>query len=266
MGKLKKKLLIGLALIGVSAVIPFLSVQASSVLLPSVKLSSSNGCAELTNSVNVYSQGMQSDFNYLTLSYTGTGSVIIEVDTYTYKDLTEQQRQELMSFTLVSIQDSSLVSMDKTRLYNYVCQTDTSVSKLVRQLSADSRGDFYKAYSIIKPFSGKLGTILALLTIVLFLGLVFSVLMDVFYISIPTVSMLLNDGDTNKKPKMVSKEAFRAYLDSCDANNKKDALFVYFRHKWVQLVIVILCILYLVSGEIWNFVGDILDLFRGFMA
>lgn len=266
MKKLKSRLLLSLVTIGVSVMIPFLSVQATSVLMPSVKLSSASGCAELTNVVNLYSQDMQTGFDYLTLSYTGLGSVIIEVDTYTYKELTEQQKQDLMTFTLSSIQDSSIISMDKTRLYNYVCQTDTSVSMLVRQLSADSRGDFYTAYSYIKPFSGKLGTVLALLAICLFLGLIFSVLIDIFYISVPTISMVLNSGDTNKKPKIVSKEAFKSYLDSCDASNKKDVVLMYIKKKWLQLFIVVLCILYLVSGEIWNLAGDILDLFRGFMG
>lgn len=263
MRRLFGKVILFISLVGVSAMIPFLCVNAVE-LLPSVQLSSTNGVSTLVETVNSYTKEISSDFTYLSSSVTSTGGVIVSVNTFGYDELSNTEKQQVMSFTLSSISNSSLVSIDKTRLYNFVAETDSAVSAVVRQLSADSKTDFYTAYSKIKPFSGFLGTLLALISIGLFAGLVFSILVDLAYLSVPPLNMLISSG-SSEKPKIVTVEAYKAYLEGSDKDSKKDILFLYLGKKWKQLVAVCICILYLVSGKIWGVVADIIDLFSGML-
>lgn len=264
MSKGIKKFSVILSAIWVSVMIPFLSVQATE-LKPSVQISSSNGVSELVEAVNTYTNEIVSGFDYLSYSMTGTGGVIVSVDTFQYNELSNTDKRRVMDFTLTNISNSSLVSVDKTRLYNYVAETDTAVSAVVRQLSSDSKSDFYTAYTYLKPFSGFLGTLLALFSIGLFSCLTASILVDLSYLAIPLVNMVLSSG-SNEKPKIVTVEAYKSYIEGSDMNSKKDVLFLYLGKKWKQLVVVCICILYLASGKIWAFVADIIDMFSGIVG
>lgn len=263
MGKLFRRIIAFIGLVGVSAMIPFLCVNATE-LMPSVQLSSTNGVSTLVETVNSYVSEFTSDFEYLSHSTTSTGGVIISVNTFGYDNLSTTEKQQVMSFTLASISDSSLISVDKTRLYNFVAGTDSAVSAVVRQLSADSKTDFYTAYSKLKPFAGGLGTLLALVAIGLFLGLISSILVDLSYLAIPLMNLIISSG-SSEKPKIVTVEAYKSYLEGSDANSKKDILFLYLGKKWKQLVVICICILYLISGKLWGVVADIIDLFSGML-
>ena len=243
--------------------IPFLYVQAAP-LKPSVQLTSVNGVSELLDSINTYCHEIRGGFDYLVFSMTSTGGVIISVDTFTYEDLNINEKQKVMDFTLRSISDSSLVAVDKIKLYNYVAETDSAVSAVVRQLAGDAKSDFYSAYSFFKPFSGWLGTVLAVLCIVLFLGLISSMIIDIGYLTIPVLNRILTSDD-KQKPNFVTAEAYKSYLEGVDINTKKDMLFLYLKKKYKQIIVICILILYLASGKIWGFFADIVDLFSGFL-
>ena len=44
------------------------------------------------------------------------------------------------------------------------------------------------------------------------------------------------------------------------------ALGVYFKYRWLELVVLGICLLYLVSGNIYSFVAWVLDLVSGFLG
>ena len=256
-----KRLALIMSVVWVSFMIPFLSVQATE-LKPSVKLSNSSGVVELLNLVNSYSSEVASGFSYLSFSMTGTDGVIISVDTCGYNELSNMEKSKIMEYTLRCISNSSLVAVDRTKLYNFIAGTDSEVSAVVRQLSADSGSDFYTAYSYIKPFSGLVGTVLALFSIGLFFGLVTSFLIDISYIAIPLVNIFLSAG-AEGKPNLVTVEAYKAYLQGVDKDNKRDVLLLYLGKKWKQIVVVCICILYLAGGRVWALLADLIDLFSG---
>lgn len=263
MKKVSLRISLLVTVLWVSAMIPFLSVQAFD-LFPSVKLSSINGVMDLVATVNSYSNELGA-FDYLEYSSTSSGGAIVSVDTFSYKELSLDYKQKLMSYTLSLISDSALVAVDKTKLYNFIADTDTNVSAIVRQLTEDSKTDFYKAYSFIKPFSSKLGIVLGVACILLFFGLACSFLLDLAYMTIPTVNALIPAED-GKKPKVISAEAYKAYLAGLNENSKKNVLAVYMKNKWLQIAIVCICILYLASGKIWSLFASIVDLFSGFLS
>lgn len=262
--KVVKKVSIFMTAIWVSVMIPFLSIQATG-LKPSVQLTSTNGVSELVSTINSYTVDVQTGFNYLSSTTTSSGGSMVSVDTFTYNSLSNSDKQKVMTHALTSISNSSLVAVDKTKLYNFIAETDTAVSAIVRQLSADGKTDFYTAYSYIEPFSGTLGTLLALVAIGLFAGLLASVLIDLSYLGVPIINVVLTS-NSKEKPKLVSLEAYKAFVEGSDKSNKKDVLLLYISKKWLQFIIIAVCVLYLTSGLVWGLIADIIDLFSGILG
>ena len=184
--------------------------------------------------------------------------ILVTVDMINYGKLSAGDKKELMKTALEEISDSDMTKQNKIRLYNFVATQDESVSSLVRQLSDDVTADFAEAYSWFKPFSGTISTILGLISIVIFVGLSLAMVIDLAYLSIPPIKLAL----TNPKgeAKWVSKEAEKAVkFAESDPNTYHSAIGFYFKHKTGQIFILGICLVYLVSGKIYDLIGWIID-------
>ena len=277
MSNFKKRSCVALlvVLIGVALMLPLFSLRAyaeassaAESTNPRCKLTSATGIADLvaTCKANVkYKSGLENSF----LSVTGTAGTTIVVKMTWYDSLTLEQKQDVMSATLSSINSSSLIQRDKTRLYNFVCDLDKSTASLVRQLSEDVDADFARGYSWFKPFSGGISTFLGFMTIIIFVVLALSILVDTAYLAIPIFrlgieSVCSKNGGGNEKPFMISNEAYRAVLQSeSDPNSNKSAMSLYLKSKTVQFIIIAICLLYLVGGKLFDFVARLIDAFNG---
>lgn len=148
-------------------------------------------------------------------------------------------------------------------------------SKFMNLILEDTKPDFVTANQIYQPFAGVVGTIMGVIAVV-GMGLLGIVLVaDIFYIALPPVRMLVSDeGDSKGAKKAVSKifsnDAIYAVKvaeegDSSDGN-KKQALGIYLKRRIFMLILLGICLLYLVQGQIYVFVGWILDLVSGFLG
>ena len=76
-------------------------------------------------------------------------------------------------------------------------------------------------------------------------------------------------GATKFAAKLISTEAQKAVeVSHNDGQNGefKAAVGIYFKYRWKGLVILGICLLYLVQGQIWTFVAWIIDLLSGFLG
>ena len=151
-------------------------------------------------------------------------------------------------------------------------------SKLMSTILSDTKPDFVTAKKIYEPFSGIVGTILGLLSILLmsFLGIV--MVLDISYIALPPMRMFV--GETNGRGKDGGGGGIKSNLVSNDAiysvkvaeesdgtdGSKKQALGVYLKRRIPMLILLGVCLLYLVQGQIYTLVGWILDLVSGFLG
>lgn len=164
------------------------------------------------------------------------------------------------------------ITSDTMTVWTQSMQTCNGVdSQLIPVLMGGTKPDFVSAMRIYGPFQSPIGTILGVLTLIFFALLTFSTLIDLFYIGNPIFNSVIQ-GDNKEKPGIVSAAAYKAYLDeigqsgNTSANGKssfKSAAGIYFKHRVVTLVLLFICILYLVSGQIWDLVGDAMSLFEG---
>lgn len=215
---------------------------------------------DLVNQVNKMSDVK---FDFLTYN-SDSGNVTIEINMAEYKDLSQKGRQRLMQLTLSTVQNSGVSRINRNKIYNFIADEDVAVSSLVRQLSDDVRADFAGAYSYFKPFGSGLGIILGVLVLAIMAALGLTIVIDLSYITIPWVQLAFEE-KKHEKPWGVSIEAWKAVeeAESKPGSDYVNPLSVYFRSKSKQMVAISLCLLYLVSGQLYNFIADVMDYFRG---
>lgn len=145
-------------------------------------------------------------------------------------------------------------------------------TKFLNTILANTKPDFVTANAIYKPFSGPIGTVMGVIAIAMmgFLGIV--IVADIAYIVLPPVRLFVSDdekGNKLVKSKIFSHDALyavqKAESDS-DNGSPKQALGIYLKRRIIMLIVLGICLMYLVQGQIYTFVGYILDLVSGFLG
>lgn len=202
-------------------------------------------------------------------TYSSTDAIYtIKINMSYYNGLSnEKAKQTVMQTALECIDKSDVSRVNKVKIYNYVCDQDKSTSSFVRQLSDDVNADFGEAYMMFKPFSGVIGIILGVLTLGTFIALALHISLDICYITIPGIQLALYNEKTNKA-KFISIEAQKAveFAANSEGTNYQNPLSFYFKHKTKQFIAIGICILYLVSGQIYTLIANIIDAFRGIIG
>ena len=211
--------------------------------------------------------------------FTGSATDGYDLDEDQFSKLTSSAQTELVndiadkSYEAEETQDN--VSDDTIQTWWKQLQTKEGAgSKFLSVILENTKPDFVTANKIYKPFSGPISTLIGVIAVLgmALLGVV--LVADIFYIVIPPVRMLVSDegGESGKKSasKIFSNDAIYAIKvaeESSDAGgNKKQALGVYLKRRIPMLILLGICLLYLVSGQIYTLVGYILDLVSGFIG
>jgi len=145
-------------------------------------------------------------------------------------------------------------------------------SRFLNVILEDTKPDFVSAKKIWKPFSGPVSTILGILALAVmaFVGIV--MMCDIAYITLPPVRLFVSDdeqGEKIAKSKLFTHDAIYAVQKSesdSDSGSPKQALGIYFKRRVFALILLGICLLYLISGQLWVGVGYILDLVSGFLG
>ncbi len=157
-------------------------------------------------------------------------------------------------------------------------------SQMLAMLMKNTKPNYIAANKIYEPFSGPVGTALALIAILIMAALGLTMALDLAYIVIPAFQMLCGGGSDAGQagPGAGGKKAGLGGLISSEAKHAvktaeggqggqagggeyKAAVGTYLKHRWIGLSILGICLLYLVQGQIYNFVAWFVDLFSGFL-
>ena len=191
------------------------------------------------------------------------GTVInLSINNQIYGDLDMEDKERFMTIALNGIQNSSISTINRNKIYSFIANSDKRVSGLVRQLSDDVIVDMPAAYAWFKPWSGPLGIGLGILTIAIFVLLGVSTVIDIGFLTIPLFQCwLIHECSAKEKPPLVSLEAWDAYKESVETHS--GVLGLFFRKKAGQMIVLGVCILYLVSGNLFALVAKVVDYFQG---
>lgn len=156
-------------------------------------------------------------------------------------------------------------------------------SKILQETLKNTGPDFVTANQIYQPFSGLISTLLGLGAILIFAVLGIVIVADIAYITIPPFRMITGGDDGGGggggmhggggggggKSKIVSTQAINAVQaeeNSGGDGKQKSALGTYFKTRIMSLVVLGLCLVYLIQGQIYVLIGWILDLLNGFLG
>lgn len=212
-------------------------------------------------------------------------------DNTKFEELTSSAKQDFLKdvFTL-----ANAVAADTDKGYHTgdTAPTDETVSDLMKTISQQSgmgasmlamlmqntKPDYVTANRLYAPFSGVVGTILGIVSILIMALLGVTMALDLAYITIPAFQMALGGEDEGGNKKggisgIISKEA-KAACKAADGGaggqggdgSYKAAVGIYFKYRWKGLVLLGICLLYLVQGQIYSLVGWLIDLFSGFLG
>lgn len=154
-------------------------------------------------------------------------------------------------------------------------------SSMLAMIMQNTKPDYVTANRIYAPFSGTVGTILGIVSILIMALLGVTMALDLAYITIPAFQMAMSGGEDSSgngtKSKgiggIISQEAKKA-VQAADGGSGgqggsgeyKAAVGIYFKYRWKGLVVLGVCLLYLVQGQIYSFVAWFIDLFSGFLG
>lgn len=205
--------------------------------------------------------------NFLDYNYDSSSSTVnVTVNMNDYNKLSSKNKQAVMQYALDGIYNSQISKTNRNKIYNALCKQDETTSSLVRQLSTDVTADFGHAYEYFKPFSGPLGILLGLIAFVIFILLGFTLLLDIAYITLPFFQDWLSKDDGTAK--YVSLEASNAVKEQASKAGTEyvNPLGIYLKSKVKQYIAIFICLLYLLSGQIYTLLANFMDYFSGILG
>ncbi len=202
-----------------------------------------------------------------------------------YSELTSSAKSDLIQDMIASadlaVSDSNTTGASdetKTTWLNSLQSCNGVGTQLMTTLLQNTKPDYVTANRIYEPWSGIVGTLMALGAILIMASLGLTMVTDLGYIGIPWFRLLLDGESTTNggqgKPKFISFEAFQAVQlveNGTGGNGQQSSSFkvaagIYLKRRIIMLVILGVCLLYLVQGQIFILVGFILDLLSGFLG
>ena len=208
-----------------------------------------------------------SNYEFLSYSYDSASKTCnITVNMTEYNKLTSKHKQETMQLTLDGIYNSQISKTNRNKIYNALCKQDETTSSLVRQLSSDVTADFGHAYLYFKPFSSPIGIVLGVIAFVIFILLGFTLLLDIAFITLPFFQSFLTKEDGTAK--FISIEAVNAVKEQASKEGTEyvNPLGIYLKSKIKQYIAIFICLLYLLSGQIYTLLANFIDYFSGILG
>jgi hypothetical protein len=210
----------------------------------------------------------------------GSSGTSYDVNEDQFKDLTKKEQQrfttKLVEEANAQVGNNGVTSSTVTGLLQRLQTKPGMGSKLLTEILKNTKPDYVKANNIYQPFSGIIGTILGLgaILILAFIGIV--IVSDIAFITLPPYRALLGgvDGGDSERGKtakfLVSHEAVSSVRESENSDGGqggyKYAIGIYLKRRIIALIILGIALLYLVQGQIYVFVGFIMDLVQGFLG
>ena len=189
---------------------------------------------------------------------------------------------DMNNVATATIDNSDIVTEDtRTTWLNNVQNCDGIGSQLMTALLQNTKPDYASANKIYKPFSGVVSTCLGLGAILIMAALGIVMVLDLSYIGIPLFRGFCDgegsgngQGGGGAKSKLVSYEAHSAVQEAeggqggggQGGGSKKTAVGIYFKKRVIMLIVLGVCLLYLIQGQIFTLVSWILDLMSGFLG
>lgn len=203
------------------------------------------------------------------LSFEGTTLTFDE----TASENTESKyyKQAMKSFA-DACQEFGVSSTCMQNVSSRMVEADSSVSAyLIGATFDNTSADIFTAMKWLAPILSFLRILIGVGAIVIVMLLIASTVMDCVYIGLPMwrEAQANKDGGGSGKPFGVSMEAISTVKEvesNVDGGKYKNAYLIYFRRRALTYIILAICILYLIVGELGGVIQGLLNMVSGFTA
>jgi len=180
-----------------------------------------------------------------------------------YSRLKIEDKRAFMEVALNTIKRSDMSTLNKNRVFNFVADQDSAITASIRKFQEDTTPDFVIAQELLRPFNGVMSTIIGVLTLLIFMFLGLTVVVDMTYITIPSSRLIFVSSDESKT-RFISDEAKVAVKNASVQSGNKTAVNEYFKKSFIKFLVIGICLLWLVGGQFYVILAWFVDVFSGF--
>lgn len=173
-----------------------------------------------------------------------------------FNDIKPSERIAMISEFVERLSRWDISNLSRQAIYTSIAEgIDDSIAAYIPEIKELTTADLAAAYAWYIPFSGIVGTLLGVGVIILVLFLVFSSTLDLLYLGMPAMSDFIDTGNEGlKKLLIVSREA-RAAAKETTLGSKSNIYALYLKRRWWTILLIAICILYLISGQLGSIIG-----------
>ena len=206
-----------------------------------------------------------------------TSEVLIQYDTTSgkltfneevFRRANQKEAKKIMSALINQIKDSSLPLDMQQDIMSQIQESDNDVAAIMIPLIFDeSRADLFTAYKWLYPFLQILRVVFGIGAVAIVLLLIGSTIMDLVYIGLPVWrEQQAEKGKGSKNPFGVSYEAIKTVTEvekNLGDGGYQNAYLLYLKRRALTYIVLAVCLLYLIVGELGGLISWILSLASG---
>lgn len=180
-------------------------------------------------------------------------------------DLSYTVKTDAINNLVADLQDSSVSNLTKQSIYKSMSENleDQLVAHMPEIVEATS-ADIWAGIAVFMPFQSTFGTVLGLFVILIVLLLLFSTLIDLVYIGAPTwINWLVRSRKDPEALRFVSYDAQNVAKQNAAGTLSGSPYLYYAQKRFVSYIVLAVCILYLLSGQIGSLIKFFLDVASG---
>lgn len=197
-----------------------------------------------------------------------TNDGVLQFNSGDFAKATERSKKRAVKSFITIMQESNLDAQVQQNLFDSMAGADKELQAMMLPLIFDNTSaDLYTAMKWVSPILQVFRVVLGIGAIVLIALIFLSTVLDCAYIGIPMARGNKEGGSGNDKPFGISYDAISVVKEvesSLDGNNRyKNPYFLYFIRRSTTYIVLVICILYLVVGELSGLMSWLLSLGSG---
>ncbi|KUP23090.1 hypothetical protein [Paenibacillus sp. DMB5] len=226
---------------------------------------------------------MGTDGEYLKLQFKANADIISDTRLLNYDDsknavvfnnsnfnaATDKSRKNALGIFIEELQKSPVSAQTQQIIIDTMSSVNSQVSILLIPLVMDSTtADVFTAMKWLNPILPVVRVIFGMGAILISLLLIGSSIMDLVYIGLPIARESMDTrSEKNGKPRFVSNDALSVVKETeaslGTSGAYKNAYLLYLKRRALTYIILAICLLYLISGELGGLIAWILKLGSG---
>lgn len=199
------------------------------------------------------------------------------------------QEKALLTFAKC-IKRYDMSARDKQAIYDEIRYTSSeATAAMISVIFEDSKADMFGALTLFQPFSSTFGIIMGVGVLLLMLMIALSTVMDLVYIGVPVFREMMTSKSEGKnggmggnsqggKPWGISADAYSVVQEvegggggshggmsgGSGGGKYQNGYVLYFRRRVLTYIVLAICLLYLISGQLANVIAWLIGLVDGF--